>query len=464
MITALKTPNTLEQRPIAPVQNFSVEQEIDQAPNFQLNTETTKPKDLWDKIQPIAEWVCSRESTYRSALDLLGWELPSMIAAATRNIYSFAESVFMGAMGFTMVVVAPKLTRLMGHGFSNFYLQGEEKNEVDNLMLFQLNDLDDEATIDKAIKRMSVEEPEDCTFMMDLFKDNKEKVDFYKNKVNNLTEFFNKVEVSDDLRQRLIKLKKATIVGESAVEGFVWGGYYFFNRLFRKYVLGQDRFTGTKAYESDEDAKKTGDDSKFKPWQIAGTVFSMLSSPIFNLWALNKVEDKEAVEKSPWLKTIKNQWDMTHGVYPKLGLLFSYLQMPVSIGQMFAAQGQNELIENIMRQFTMVPSWWFGHRLTNGVLAKSADNKLVEKFGEEARGTLVENHELGRFAPEPAKIQHILKHTKDLNPELKQAARKEHTKSLTLGFGLHALMVFGARLLMNLFTKMRVTSKLAKSN
>jgi hypothetical protein len=456
MITMLNTPNIVERRPAAALVDFALPQKFEQ----RQEALSSNPQDLWDKIQPIAEWVCSRESTYRSALDLLGWELPSMLAAATRNIYSFAESVFMAGMGFTMVVAAPKLTGFMGHTFAKTYLNKEEQKDVDSLMLFQLNDLDDNTTIDKAIKRMSVEEPEDCTFMMDLFKDNKEKVNYYENKAKNITSFLNDVKVDDSLRQRLIKLKKAVIVGESAVEGFVWGGYYFFNRLFRKYVLKQDRFTGTKAYESDDDAKKTGDDSKFKPWQVAGTIFSMLLSPLFNFWALKKTDDKEAVAKSPWLKTIKNQWDMTHGVYPKLGLLFSYLQMPVSIGQMFAAQGQNELIENVMRQFTMVPSWWFGHKLTNGVLAKFADNKLVQNFGESARGTLVEAEELHKFAPEPAKIQHILKHTKDLQLELKQAARKEHTKSLTLGFGLHTLMVFGARLLMNFITKLRVTSKL----
>lgn len=265
------------------------------------------------------------------------------------------------------------------------------------------------------------------------------------------------MKINDKKREQIKALKKAVILGESFVESFIWGGYYFFNRMFRKYVLKQDRFTGTKGYESDDEAKNTGDSSSMKLWQKLGVLGAMLSGPAANKFLLNKIEDKEALSKTPWLQTVKNQWDMTHGVFPKLGLLFSYVQLPASIGQMFAAQGPNELLENIMRQFTMVPSWWFGHKLTNGVLAKQADSKLKEKFGVD--GILVEPENLHKKAPEPAKIQHILKSVK-ANPDLEKEARKEHAKALYKGFTFHALLLFLARMSMNWVTKLRVTKKL----
>jgi len=415
---------------------------------------------LWDKAQSIAEWVCSRESTYRSALDLVGWELPSLLAASTRNIYSFAEAVFMSVIGFVPIVTAPSITKFFGSVLSKFYLDKEDHDQASKYLLFQLNDLDDAKTVKAGIERMKHEEPEDCSFMMDLNKNKEEKVQFYANKSKELTKFFKDLKVDDTKRKKIKALKKAVIQAESFVESFIWGGYYFFNRMFRKYVLKQDRFTGTKAYESDEEAKKNSDSSELSMFQKFGILGSMLSGPLVNKFLLDKVEDTEAVAKSPWLKTIKSQWDMTHGVFPKLGLLFSYVQIPATFGQMFAAQGKNELTENIMRQFTMVPSWWFGHQLTNGVLAKNADKKLSEKFSK--NGILVEPQDLHKIAPDPAKIQHILKATK-ANPELEKEARKEHAKALYKGFGLHAMLVFGARMLMNWFTKFRVTRGILKS-
>lgn len=452
MIETVTSINKLETPPFARVQSST----------WQSGSSNSKPSlSFAEKAQSLAEWVCSRESTYRSALDLVGWELPSLVAAATRNKYSFAEASFLSVIGFVMIWAAPNLTKFLGRVLSKFYLNADEQKDTEKLLHFQLNDLDDDATVNKAINRMNLEEPEDAKFMAELYKDKPEKSAKYQTKANDLAQFFSNLNITDDTRSRIKALKKAVILGESFIESIVWGGYYFYNRLFRKYILKQDRFTGTKGYESDKEAEKTGDKAQLKLWNKLGIIGSMLSGPLLNKYFLNKIEDKELVANSKWWQTIKTQWDMTHGVFPKLGLLFSFVQFPVSIGQMFAAQGKNELFENILRQFTMVPSWWFGHKLTNGVLAKLADKKLSNKFGTTG-GVLIEPSDLHKTTPEPAKIQHILKSTSH-NPELQKEARKEHAKALYAGFGLHALLVFGARMLMNAFTKWRVTKQLKTS-
>lgn len=155
--------------------------------NYRKDSPNKTETKFWDKAQSIAEWVCSRESTYRTALDLVGWELPSLLAASTRNIYSLAEAAFMSTLGFLSIVAAPNLTKLMGKFLSNFYLDKEDRRLASKFLLFQLNDLDDQATVEKSIERMKHEEPEDCSFMMDLNKDKPEKVDFYKKRAENLT-------------------------------------------------------------------------------------------------------------------------------------------------------------------------------------------------------------------------------------------------------------------------------------
>ncbi|MBT6843116.1 MAG: hypothetical protein HOA17_04885 [Candidatus Melainabacteria bacterium] len=409
---------------------------------------------LWSKARNLAEIVCSRESIFRSALDLTGWEIPVILANAMRNKYSFAEAVFQGTYAFLTMVMAPYFTKWVGHLAGKSIMKEDEHKDIDKYMLFQLNDLDDQQTLNTGLERIKEEEPEDSLFLSQLYSKNQTKSDYYQNQAEVQKSFFNNLTVDDSKLQRIKKLKRATIQGESFIEGGLWGGLFMASRLFRKYVLKQDRFTGTKAYESDEESKKGTDSSKMAWWQWAGVLGSMISSPILNHFVLNKVEDKEAVAKSPWLKTIKNQWDMTHGVFPKLGLMVSFLMMPVNAGWLFSAQGKNELIEALMMIATMVPSWWFGHRITNGVLAQNADKKLSEKFGVE-RGILVEPGDLHQATPEPAKIQHVLRKVRH-DPKLEKEARDEHAKVLYKGFALHSSMIFGIKLLINQITKWRV--------
>ena len=159
---------------------------------------------------------------------------------------------------------------------------------------------------------------------------------------------------------------------------------------------------------------------------------------------------------------------MTHGVFPKLWLLFTYLLIPWLTGKLFAAQDKYELFETVFKNTLLGPSWWFGHRATNGVLARLADKKLEGKFGR--KGILVEDsvyekkeneslwQRLKKACPEPTKIQHVLDKTEH-NEELKKEAVDLHAKTLYKGFALHSFLIWVLLMGGNWVTKKWVTSE-----
>ena len=128
---------------------------------------------------------------------------------------------------------------------------------------------------------------------------------------------------------------------------------------------------------------------------------------------------------------------------------------------LISAQGKSERIENLIRLFTLIPSWWFGHRVTNGVIAKNYDQNLSEKYGVE-KGIMVEPQYLHSAAPEPALIQHIFEKTQG-QPELREEARDKHAKGMLYGFSLHSAMILIMRLALNGFTKLRATKAVENS-
>lgn len=416
---------------------------------------------LWGKLQNLAELICSRESTYRAALDITGWEIPALIAAATRNVNNFLEALFEVGIASGMLYFAPVFTSWMSKIAGSFILDKDEQKDIEKYMLYQTNELDDTESMAKAKSRIIDEEVNDIRFLGKLYSKNPTKVKECSDRANSITEFFKDFKPSDQLRQKIKKLQEATILGESFVESTVWGGLGMITRLFRKFVLKQEEFTGTQSYLNKKDSKKLGNTGKLGMQEVLGTALAAISGPIINKFFLNQVAKPGKAENSSFWSMIKNQWTFTHGKFPKLGLLFSYLQVPVIIGRFTTAQGSFELIERILETLAVVPSWWFGHRATNGTLAKKADIYLAQKYNVEP-GILVEPQDLNQAMPEPAKIQHILDRTQG-NPALEKEARKLHAKVLYKGFALHSLLVLGIRLIINWITKLRVKFALNKN-
>ncbi len=423
-----------------------------------ISTAEKSQTKLWEKARNIAEIVCSRESIFRSALDLTGWEIPMVLAALTRNVYSTAEALYQAVYSLSAMITIPYITKYFGKYFGKSIMKAEELKDIDHYMLFQMKDLDNHETLMQGIQRIKEEEPEDNGFIATLYRDSKSKEAYYLNRAKAIKKFADDFVIDDGKLERIKQLKKSTIQSGSFVEGCLWGSQFLTNRLFRKYILGQDSFTGTINYETKEDAKKTGDASKLKWWQIVGNIGAIASSPLINYFLLNRLEDKEAVKQSPWLQMIKNQWDMTHGIFPKLGLMVSFVMVPNILGMLFSSQGRNEFFENLLTSFTVNMSWWFGHHLTNGTLAQHNDAKLAKKFGVE-RGILIEPQDINRVIAEPAKIQQVL-HRVRHDPALEKEARNIHAKVLYQGFALHSLLIFGMKMLINQMTKWRVGNEL----
>ena len=406
----------------------------------------------------FAEWLSSRESLFRFGLDFTGWIIPTVLGAATRNKYSFYEALFQSGLEVIGMGFATSFTKIANFISGMIHLESDENKNLKHLMLFSLNDISNETSLDQAAQRILKEERQDLEFSKNLFKKSNDAQ--YHDQQNSLQNFFENFKTNAKQTQRLKKFKQGVILIDSSLQGIIWGGYFLFNRLFRKYILQQDRFTGTKAYTDDKQSKKIGDSTPLSLLQKLGIATAMLITPVMNWGVLKLIDKPELVKNNKWLQMLKNQWDVTHGIYPKLGLLWSYCFLPVTIGGLSSAQGKSEFIEQILTQLVMGNSWFFGHRFTNGLLAKFADNKLANKHQTE-KGIMVEPEYLHHPFPEPAKIQHVIDRSQS-NKALEKDARDEHAKVLYQGFALHSGLVLGVRLLINIFTKWRVNRELKR--
>lgn len=426
------------------------------------------------KFADLAKVVDSRESVYRIALELIAFELPSLIAAATRNKFQFFEEIFKGGIALGLSIAAPFFAKFTNRMGSKLFLSEDRQKDYKNYALFQNHELEDLASLENGLRRINSEEVDDQKFMAELSEKEISKKSFLQ-RADEIKTFVESFSANEDTLEGLKKLKKFTVLGESLLEGMIWGTLPFFNRLFRKHVLKQDSFTGTLSYTNEEQRKKIGDQGGYNSFQKFGAVLAPFSGFLLNLLGMKLTADKNAVSQNKFLRWIKENQDFTRGFFPKLGLLLSYLVVPVNISRLANAQGRNELIENILFLLTVTPSWSLGHRATNGIYAKLTDNAFSAKH-QVPTGTFIETEEdkhvkytgsskkswwdkiLDKM-PEPARIQQVIRKTEG-KAQLRNAAMKEHAKILYTGFTLHSLLVFGVRMLINHITKKRVEKEL----
>jgi hypothetical protein len=415
------------------------------------------------KLKHYAGIIDSRESVTRLILDLTAFDIPTVIAGATRNWSSFLEACLESSLSSFNLIIAPSMTKLMANFAGKLFLDKEDQKHFDKLARFYRTELHDEEGFKNGVKRILNEEPKDLDRIANLYIEagNNSKSQSYRNQASSLKDYFGNIEFKPDRLKSLIDFKETTLLFESFFEGGIWGGFGLLLRWFRKNILKQDTFTGTNKYVNKDEAKKLGQDLPLKIWQKAMGVGAMFLSPAINFTLMKLCRNRESVEKNKFLQLCDSGLDMTHGLFPKLGLLFSFTTVPKWFGALATVQGKDELIERIMKLFSVMPSWWLGHRVTNGLLAKAADKSLVKKYGVQA-GIMLEKEQLNSFAPDPAKIHHILEQTQD-NPVLQKEARSKHAKVLYFGLSLHSLGVLGVSLLINQITKWRVKNKLGVS-
>ena len=430
----------------------------------------------WDYFKDLANMVCSRESTYRTGLDITGFDAPLMAADLFRGVKKFLETSIEALSGTVMVVISPVLTTWVGRFLGKYMLKDTNmKDDPLHYLRFSMAELRDQERFKIATDRLKNVEVQDKNFIASLYNrsNKKEKAEHYTREAQNIEQFCNNFEPSEEKRKLIYKLKKATIIGESLIEGGFWGGFGLVLRGFRKYILKEDRFTGTKGYVSDEESAQLGESEGLNWFQKIIGVGSIFVSPILNTVLLNKIEDREAVKNNKFLSMVDSQLDTTHGVYPKLGLLFTQTTVPKWISIVTLSQGWYERTERILKLLTVLPSWWMGHRITNGLLALNADKELAKKHNVEP-GILVEPEylkqpdenaslleRLDKRFPEPARIHHVMETTKN-NEELQKEAEDSHAKCLYKGFGLHSLLIFAINLIVNHITKLRALKALGR--
>jgi hypothetical protein len=418
-----------------------------------------RPKNsLWDIAKNYAGIIDSRESITRLFLDLSAFDIPVIISGATRNWKSFLEACLEAGWSSGALIFAPFLTKGIAKIFGQFSLAENEKKHGEQISKFYREELTDEQNFLKGKKRILEEEIKDIERISNLYESlgYTKKAETARSKISQTENFFRNLEYSPDKLKQYNSLKERVIVGQSAMEGLFWGGFGLVLRWFRKNILGENRFTGTKKYLSDKDSKKLGEAEELGPIQKQLGRFALVLAPLANMTWMKLTKNIGANDKG-FLAGIKKHLDMTHGLFPKLGLLFSYTTVPKWFGTFCTTQGVDELIERIIKFCTLIPSWWLGHRVTNGNIAKFLDKKLSEKFGVE-RGILLEENQLKSLTPETAKIHHVLEKTAH-NPELQESARSAHAISLYLGMFLHSLGVLGVTLIANQLTKWRVEAK-----
>lgn len=94
-------------------------------------------------FKDAAKVLHSRESTYRGLLDVIAWDIPAYIAAASRNVYDLAETVFKSVIGTSLIFVSPKITRAVAETLGKYLLPEEHHKDIKHLMLFSRGELDD---------------------------------------------------------------------------------------------------------------------------------------------------------------------------------------------------------------------------------------------------------------------------------------------------------------------------------
>ncbi len=187
---------------------------------------STIPKSTtWDKCRDFASIVCSRESTYRTMLDITAWDLPILISDLFRGWKKAVESAIEGFGGTITIVLSPVITAVIGKTLGKTMLPKHLQKDTINYLKLTTEELRSNEGVLRGIKRISEEEPEDKRFIASLMRriDNTKQVEKNESEALEIEAFAKRVNISDEERKQIYKLKKATIIGESFIEGGWWG-------------------------------------------------------------------------------------------------------------------------------------------------------------------------------------------------------------------------------------------------
>lgn len=424
------------------------------------------------KLFDYSKLVFSRESTYRGFVDLFAEDTPALAAEAFRGKAAFLEALFKHSMTTSMIFFSPYITKFIAYLKSFEIFNSKEENSADYkyLMLFSREDLDNQETFDKARSRIISEEVQDQLNMAQFYGFDSKKAKHTLEEAKRIQTFMSAYKPSDGLREKTLRLKDEVIKVQTWIEGAFWSAVPFIDRLFRKYVLGVNRFVGSMKYLSDEDANKLGNKENFTAKQIFGTIACMFSSPIIINVLMSMIKNPAMLAKSAFVRMLKGQLDTNHGFYPKLGLFIIQGDAAYLMSKVLNSQDVFEMVENLIKFVVTGSSLFFGDRVTNGSLARNVDDTFTRKHKLEpgvfyyrepgTNGGLFS--EIKHAFPEAAKYQHVLDKTKH-DPKLEREATKLYQKTFYKGFALHAIGTFLLKLFVNWTTRTRVAKALKLS-
>src|SRR3989338_6519683 len=111
----------------------------------------------WEYFKNLASIVCSRESTYRTALDITAFDIPVMFADAFRGYKKFLEVTFETMTGAMMIFIAPALTSIVGKLMGNFILPKEMRKDSIHYLKFSMDELRNQEKFETAAVRIEKE-------------------------------------------------------------------------------------------------------------------------------------------------------------------------------------------------------------------------------------------------------------------------------------------------------------------
>ena len=134
----------------------------------------------WNYFKDLASIVCSRESTYRTALDITAFDIPMMGADIFRGFKKFLESSLEGITGTVLVVISPILTGWVGRLIGKFLLPKDMQKDTLQYLKFSMSELRDLEKFKAAKDKIKLEEAEDKNFIASLYKrtNKKEKANY----------------------------------------------------------------------------------------------------------------------------------------------------------------------------------------------------------------------------------------------------------------------------------------------
>ncbi|NQY79732.1 MAG: hypothetical protein HRT47_05405 [Candidatus Caenarcaniphilales bacterium] len=440
--------------------------------NFDFDTHHEKIEDLKatkktkNLIEEVPKRLLSRQTEYRAWIDIFAEHTPALITAAMRNWKFFQETIFKSIINTSVFFTAGSVgknirAKEFSEEFKN-YLFKDPEIARDMLLSFRFEELENLESFKAALKSR-MRKNIDNELIQAETKESQEKHK-HISRIERIKDFFtNELNIDEELIAKAKKYKEKTFINQSSYMGFLTASVPFLTLMFRRYILGVDRFTGSMHYVSAEKDKAQGNNKIFTKKQMLGTLAAILSSPLLSRASLAYLKANPKSSENPkFLEEMREQHNPNLGLYPKQGAIFLYTGIPHLVSKLSNAQGILELTEDILKTAVTMGSMMLGDRLSNGRIAKVEDDKLSKEFNIE-KGILYypDKHsskssnfltKLADKFPEQSDYRFI-KEKANGNKALESEALKRTGKVFARGFAEHAIITFLAKLGINGFIR-----------